>query len=75
MSPNNMFSMLQQFASNPVQAMMATRFKIPQEYQGSPDQMVQYLVNSGQISQDQMNMVQMKKNELQGNPLFRNLLK
>lgn len=64
---NNLFSMLQQFQSNPMQ-MLARRFNLPQNM-SDPQQIIQYLLNSGQITQDQVNQAMQMKN----NPMFKNL--
>lgn len=59
--------MLQQFQSNPMQ-MLAQRFNLPQNI-NDPQQIIQYLLNSGQITQEQVNQAMQMKN----NPMFKNL--
>lgn len=50
-----MGGMFNQFRQNPMQWLMQRRVNIPQEYQNNPQQAVQYLLNNGQMSQDQFN--------------------
>lgn len=52
---NNLMSMLQQLQNNPVQFLMQRRFNIPQNISSDPNQIVQHLLNTGQISQEQYN--------------------
>ncbi len=68
--PNNNFvNMLTQFKQNPV-AMLSQRFNIPQNM-NDPNEILQHLLNSGQISQEQVNKVMQMKN----NPQIQRLLK
>lgn len=67
---NNIFgNIIQQFQSNPM-GMLTQRFNIPQNM-NNPQEIVQYLLNSGQITQDQVNQAMQMKN----NPMFRNLFR
>lgn len=66
---NNFMTMLNQFKQNPM-AMLSRRFNIPQNM-NDPNQIIQYLLNSGQVSQEQVNRVMQMKN----NPQFQNLFK
>ena len=52
---NNFSSMLQQLKSNPVQFLMQRRFNVPANVANDPNAIIQHLVSSGQISQDQIN--------------------
>ena len=52
---NNLLSMLQQLKSNPVQFLMQRKFNIPANVANDPNAIIQHLVSSGQISQDQIN--------------------
>lgn len=70
LQPNNTFvNMLTQFKQNPV-AMLSQRFNIPQNM-NDPNEILQHLLNSGQVSQEQVNKVMQMKN----NPQIQNLLK
>lgn len=51
---NNFMQMLQQLKSNPA-AILAKRFNIPTDMQTNPQAIIQHLVSSGQISQEQIN--------------------
>lgn len=58
---NNIPQMLQMLRANPMQ-MLSKRFNIPQNI-NDPKQMIQHLLNSGQITQAQLNQaMQMKEN-------------
>lgn len=66
---NDMFTMLMQFKQNPM-GMLSQRFNIPPNL-SNPNDILQYLLNSGQVSQNQVNAVMQQVN----NPQFRNLLR
>lgn len=50
---NNFAQMLAQFKQNPM-AMLAQRYNIPQNM-NDPNQILQYLLNTRQVSQEQVN--------------------
>ena len=50
----NPFQMMQQLKANPM-AMLSKRFNIPQNISNDPNQIIQHLMNTGQISQDMYN--------------------
>ena len=52
---NNMMQQFQKFQQNPFQFLINNKINIPQEYQNDPRGAVQYLMNNGQMSQDQFN--------------------
>lgn len=53
--------MLQQIKANPLQ-MLRQKFNIPDNISASPEEIIQHLLNSGQISQQQVNnIMQMRK--------------
>jgi hypothetical protein len=66
---NNMLSMLTQFKQNPM-AMLSQRFNIPQNM-NDPNQILQHLLNTNQVSQAQVNRVMQMKND----PQIQQLLK
>ncbi|GEM_PF-2869771 len=66
---NNLINMLTQFKQNPM-AMLSRRFNIPQNM-NDPNQILQHLLNSGQVSQDQVNKVMRMKNDPQIQQLFK----
>lgn len=66
---NNFINMIMQARQNPM-AIISQRFKIPQNIQ-KPQDMVQHLLDSGQISQEQLNGAMRMKN----NPQLRQFMK
>lgn len=52
---NNIAQQFQSFRSNPMQYLIQKRINIPQEYANDPRGAVQYLMNQGQMSQEQFN--------------------
>ena len=65
---NNFLSTLNQFKQNPV-AMLSRKYNIPQDM-NDPNQILQYLLNSGQVSQEQVNRIMQMKD----NPQFQKLI-
>lgn len=60
MMNNNMIQMLMQLKQNPMQ-LLSKRFNLPQNM-NNPQEIVQHLLNSGQITQQQVNQaMQMRK--------------
>lgn len=57
------------FKHNPM-GLLARRFNIPQNIQ-NPQDIIQHLLNSGQISQEQLNNVMRMRNNPQIQSLFR----
>ena len=54
---NQIMNMYQQLRSNPMQ-LLARRFNLPQGMNiNNPNDIIQYLLNTGQISQQQLNSV------------------
>ena len=60
--------MVNQFKNNPTQ-MLAKKFNIPSELT-DPNQILQHLIDSKQVTQEQVNMV----NGLKENPAFMKLM-
>ena len=54
----NFQAQLQQLRANPVQFLMNRKLNIPQEIQGDPQQIVQHLLNTGQMSQERYAQLQ-----------------
>jgi hypothetical protein len=61
--------MANQFRQNPM-AMLSQRYNIPQNL-NNPNEIIQYLLNTGQVSQADVNNAMQMRN----NPMFRDLLK
>lgn len=66
---NNIMQMANQFRQNPM-AMLSQRYNIPQNL-NNPNEIIQYLLNTGQVSQAQVNQAMQMRN----NPMFQNLFK
>lgn len=66
---NNLMTMLNQFKQNPM-AVLSRRYNIPQNM-NDPNQILQHLLNSGQVSQSQVDRVMQMKND----PQIQQLLK
>ena len=65
---NNMFMLLQQLMQNPM-SLISQKFNVPQGM-NNPQEIVQHLVNTGQITQQQVdNAVRMRDN----NPMFKGM--
>ncbi len=64
----NLMQMYQQFRQNPIQ-MLSRRFNIPQTM-NNPQEIIQYLLNSGQITQNQVNQVMQMREDPQIQQLF-----
>lgn len=47
--------MLQQFKQNPMQMLLQRRLNVPQNVMNDPNAILNYLVQSGQVSQQQIN--------------------
>ena len=54
----NLVSQFQTFIQNPVQFLTSRQLNIPQQYQNDPKGAVQYLLNSGAMTQDDLNRLQ-----------------
>lgn len=59
----NINSLYQKFMQNPTQALLQSGFKLPNGIGNNPQQIIQHLLNSGQISQQQLNAVQQRANQ------------
>ena len=70
MNMNQLMNMYQQLRSNPMQ-MLARRYNLPQGMNmNNPNDIVQYLLNTGQVSQQQINSVM----EMRNNPMIQQLM-
>lgn len=66
----NLFHSFQQFMQNPMQYMIQSKLNIPQQYLNDPNQAIQYLMNTGKLTQDQYNWAVKQSRNLQNNPQF-----
>ena len=53
--PNNFYGMLNQLKSNPAQFLMQRRFNLPQSIGNDPTAIMNHLLRTGQITQNQVN--------------------
>lgn len=51
----NMMQMLQQFKANPMQMLIQNRLNVPQSMANDPNKIIQHLLQTGQVSQQQVN--------------------
>lgn len=58
---SDLFSMLSQLKQNPA-AMLGSRFNIPQNMT-DPNEILQHLLTTGQVSQDQVNRIMQMRND------------
>ena len=65
---NDIMNMYQQFQRNPM-GMLSKRFNIPQEI-NNPNDIIQHLLNSGQVSQDQVNRAM----QMRSHPMIQKLM-
>lgn len=67
---NDIVNLYQQMRSNPIQ-LLTRKFNIPQNVnQTDPNEILQYLLNTGQVTQSQVNQAMAMKN----NPLLQQLM-
>ncbi len=67
---NDIVNLYQQMRSNPMQV-LSQKFSIPQGVnQGDPNAILQHLLNTGQVTQSQVNQAMAMKN----NPLLQQLM-
>lgn len=68
---NNIFQIYQQLRQNPMQ-MLARRFNIPSNVNmNDPNSIIQYLINTGQVTQQQVNQTMTLRN----NPMIQQLMR
>lgn len=65
---NNLMRMFMQFRQNPM-AMLSQRFSLPQGVT-NPNDIIQHLLDTNQVSQDQINRI----NQMRNNPMIQQLL-
>lgn len=54
---SGMLQQLQSFKSNPYQFLMSRNINIPQQYMNNPRDAIQYLLNTGKMSQSGFNQL------------------
>ena len=71
-NPMQMMNMFNQFRGNPMQTL--SQFGVPQNM-NNPSQVIQYLMNSGKMSQQQYNQLQQMAGQMQNNPQYQQMFK
>ncbi len=61
---NDMMSQYAQFKKDPVQFLISRKINIPQEYLNNPKGAVEYLMNSGQMTQNQLSQIEAMASKL-----------
>lgn len=61
---NPFLSTLKALQQNPMQFLAQRKFNIPQNIQNDPNAIIQYLMNTGQISQERYNMASQMVNRI-----------
>lgn len=55
---SNLVGQMNALRANPVAFLAQRRFNLPANFKGGPKEIVEYLLSSGQMSQDQFNKLQ-----------------
>ena len=63
-----------ELASDPQQYVVG-KMHVPKEIAGNPNSVIQYMMNNGQITQDQYNAARQAAARIQNNPLFQQFMK
>lgn len=66
---NNFMTMYNKFRQNPM-SMLSQKYNLPKDL-NDPGSIIQYLLNTNQITQSQLNNV---NNAVRNNPMFKNLM-
>lgn len=66
-NPQYVMSQLQRFKANPMQFLAQKGLNIPQQYANDPTAAAQYLMNNGQLSQEQYSIASNMANNIQNN--------
>lgn len=69
-SMQGMMSQFQGFMQNPTQFLMQNKLNIPAQYANNPNQAIQYLMNTGKLSQNQYDWAAKQAQIIQQNPMF-----
>lgn len=69
-NPLEMMNILNNLTQNPTQILSQFGLNIPNNI-NNPQDIIQHLLNTGQINQNQVNQAR----QMQNNPMFKNLLK
>lgn len=64
MQQPSIMSAIQSLKQNPMQFLMQRKFNVPQEIANDPNAIIQHLMNTGQVSQQQYNQVIQKVGQM-----------
>lgn len=65
---NQFFKSFRGFMGNPMQ--MMSEMNIPKNMMNNPNEVIQYLMNSGRMNQSQYNQLKQMAGQIQNNPQF-----
>lgn len=71
MNPFSLLQAIAQIKQNPI-AVLGQRFNIPQNL-NNPNDIIQHLLNTGQVTQEQVNQEYNQVMQMRKNPMFKNL--
>ena len=74
-SMQNMLGQFRQFIVDPMGYIMQKNMGIPQKYMNNTDEAIQYLMNTGKLTQQQYNEVNEVAKKIQNNPMFKQFIK
>lgn len=69
----NIFQQFQGFLQNPMQFLLKRNLGLTEEMLNDPNQAIQYLMNSGKITQEQYNQAVRQAKQLKNNPQFQQI--
>lgn len=69
-NPLQIMQMLGNLTQNPMQVLSQCGLNVPSNI-NNPQEIIQHLLNTGQINQEQVNQAQ----QMQNNPMFKNLMR
>lgn len=70
----NMMSRFGNFMQNPMQALLQRRINVPQNMMNNPAAIMQHMMNTGMLNQQQYNMARMTAQQAQNNPMFQQMM-
>ena len=74
-SMQGMINQFRGFMNDPVSFMVQRKLNIPKEYMNDPQGAIQYLMNTGKLSQEQYDWAVQQANKIQNNPQFMQMFK
>lgn len=73
-SMQGMMNQFRGFIQNPMQFMVQKKLNIPQEMMSNPDTAIQYLLNTGKITQQEYDWAVQQAKQIENNPQFAQFL-